>query len=61
MIIYITILVCTEIKRLMNKPFTEFKKDIKQLEDICDHNYMIYQTQREKLEKYLYDKTTKNY
>ena len=45
----------------MNKPFTEFKKDIKQLEDICDHNYMIYQTQREKLEKYLYDKTTKNY
>jgi len=53
--------ICTEIKRLMNKPFTEFKKDIKQLEDICDHNYMIYQTQREKLEKYLYDKTTKNY
>ena len=55
------IAICTEIKRLSNKPFTEFKKDMKQLEDICNHNYMIYQTKREKLEKYLYDKITKNY
>ena len=53
--------ICTEIKRLSNKPFTEFKNDMKQLEDICNHNYMIYQTKRERLEKYLYDKITKNY
>ena len=53
--------VCKEIKRLMSKPFTEFKNDMKQLEDICNHNYMIYQTKRERLEKYLYDKITKNY
>jgi len=48
--------ICIEIKRLMNKPFIEFKKDMKQLEDICNYNYMIYKTREEKLEKYLYEK-----
>ena len=47
--------ICIEIKRLMNKPFIEFKKDMKQLEDICNYNYMIYKTREEKLEKYLYE------
>jgi len=55
------IAICTEIKRLSNKPFTEFKKDMEQLEDICNYNYDTYLNNKNKLEKYLYDQITKNY
>ena len=50
-----------EIKRLLDKPFSEFKKDMEQLEDICNYNYDTYLNNKNKLEKYLYDRITKNY
>lgn len=53
--------ICMEIKRLMNKSFTDFKKDMEQLEDVCNYNYGIYLNNKNKLENYLYDKITKNY
>ena len=34
--------VCTEIKRLMDKPLEEFEKDMKELESICEYNYNKY-------------------
>ena len=48
--------VCKEIKRLMSKPFTEFKKDMKQLEDICNYNYDRYFYNKEKYKDKFYKK-----
>jgi len=48
--------ICIEIKRLMNKPIKQFKKDMEQLADICEHNYSVYITKETNLEKYLYEK-----
>ena len=40
----------------MNKPIKQFKKDMEQLADICEHNYSVYITKETNLEKYLYEK-----
>jgi hypothetical protein len=34
--------VFTEIKRLIDKPLNDFVKDMKQLKNICEHNYNLY-------------------
>ena len=40
----------------MSKPFTEFKNDMKQLEDICNHNYDRYFYNKEKYKDKFYKK-----
>ena len=40
----------------MSKPFTEFKKYMKQLEDICNYNYDRYFYNKEKYKDKFYKK-----
>ena len=51
--------ICTEIKRLMNKPLEEFIQDMNSLKGICEYNYKIYMNNRSTLEKYLYKTITR--
>ncbi len=48
--------VCKEIKRLMDKPTEDFVKDMLQLQDICEHNYKLYLTNKTVFKNKFYKK-----
>lgn len=53
--------VCKEIKRITSKPIEEFTKDIYKLTEICEYNYKLYISNREREKRKFYDRITKNY